>query len=146
MTTYIALLRAINVGRTGKLPMSDLKAMCAELSFRHIETYIASGNVVFDCAWPADKVQTQLEKKLHHHAGKSIGVFVRSAAEMRTVLERNPFADKEPRLLPVRHGAIQVTDSGCEPGQREEPQHRGQTRRDEQTELTPGSKRAIRAH
>jgi len=98
MITYIALLRAINVGGTGKLAMSDLKALCAELQFRHIETYIASGNVVFDCDWPADKVQTQLEKKLYGHAGKSIGVFVRSAAEMRKVLERNPFADKEPRL------------------------------------------------
>jgi uncharacterized protein (DUF1697 family) len=98
MTTYIALLRAVNVGGTGKLPMADLKAMCAELPFRRIETYIASGNVVFDCEWAAATVKAQLERKLHGYAGKAIGTFVRSADEMRKVLEANPFADKEARL------------------------------------------------
>lgn len=46
MSTYIALLRAVNVGGTGKLPMADLKAMCVELGFGKVQTYIASGNVV----------------------------------------------------------------------------------------------------
>jgi uncharacterized protein (DUF1697 family) len=63
MTTYIALLRAVNVGGTGKLPMADLKALCAELGYRRIETFIASGNVVFDCDLAAEKVQAQLEKR-----------------------------------------------------------------------------------
>src|SRR6478735_3955744 len=47
MTTYIALLRAVNVGGTGKLPMSELKAMCEKAGFTQVRTYIASGNVVF---------------------------------------------------------------------------------------------------
>jgi uncharacterized protein (DUF1697 family) len=47
MTTYIALLRAVNVGGTGKLPMAELKAMCIEMGFANVQTYIASGNVVF---------------------------------------------------------------------------------------------------
>jgi uncharacterized protein (DUF1697 family) len=98
MTTYIALLRAVNVGGTGKLPMADLKALCTELDFGRIETYIASGNVVFDCDLPAARVQAQLEKRLLAHAGKTVGVFVRTAPEMRAVLKRNPFSDKEPRL------------------------------------------------
>jgi uncharacterized protein (DUF1697 family) len=98
MTTYIALLRAVNVGGTGKLPMDDLKALCTELDFGRIETYIASGNVVFECDMPAARVQAQLEKRLLAHAGKPVGVFVRTAAEMRTVLKRNPFSDKEPNL------------------------------------------------
>lgn len=46
MTTYIALLRAVNVGGTGKLPMAKLKAMCLDAGFENVETYIASGNVV----------------------------------------------------------------------------------------------------
>ena len=41
MTTYIALLRAVNVGGTGKLPMADLKTLCTELGLSRIETYIA---------------------------------------------------------------------------------------------------------
>jgi len=95
MTTYIALLRAVNVGGTGKLPMAKLKALCAELGFTQIATYIASGNVVFDCDMASAKVQAQLEKRLLGYAGKAVRVFVRTAAEMRTILNRNPFSDKE---------------------------------------------------
>ena len=46
MPVFIALLRAINVGGTGKLPMSDLKRLCEKVGFRNVRTYIASGNVV----------------------------------------------------------------------------------------------------
>ena len=98
MTTYIALLRAVNVGGTGKLPMPQLKALCAELRFRRIETYIASGNVVFDCGSTSEKVRAQLEKKLLAYAGKPVGVFVRTADEMRTILNRNPFHHKPGNL------------------------------------------------
>jgi uncharacterized protein (DUF1697 family) len=98
MTTYIALLRAVNVGGTGKLPMADLKALCAELGFRRVETYIASGNVVFDSDMVPAKVQAQLEQRLLAYAGKSVGVFVRTTLEMRTILKRNPFSDKESNL------------------------------------------------
>ena len=98
MTTYIALLRAVNVGGTGKLPMVDLKALCAELGFGRIETYIASGNVVFDCDMAPAKVQAQLERRLLAYAGKAVGVFVRTTVEMRTILKRNPFSDKEFKL------------------------------------------------
>jgi len=97
MTTYIALLRAVNVGGTGKLPMAELKSMCAELGFRRIETYIASGNVVFDCDETLTKVQAQLGKQLHGFAGKAVGVFVRTAAEMQVVLTSNPLPGKEPK-------------------------------------------------
>src|SRR5882757_10582969 len=97
MTTYVALLRAVNVGGTGKLPMAELKNMCAELGFRRIETYIASGNVVFDCDGTPRKVQAQLEKRLHGFAGKAVGVFVRTAAEMRVVQKSNPFPGTEPK-------------------------------------------------
>ena len=48
MAAYVALLRAVNVGGTGKLPMSDLKALCEKAGFGKVRTYIASGNVVFD--------------------------------------------------------------------------------------------------
>jgi uncharacterized protein (DUF1697 family) len=97
MITYIALLRAVNVGGTGKLPMADLKALCAELGFRRIETYIASGNVVFDCAWTPATIQARLEKRLLNYAGKAVGIFIRTAEELRAVLLRNPFPDKEPK-------------------------------------------------
>lgn len=77
--------------------MADLRALCAELGFSRIEPYIASGNVVFDCDMAPAKVQVQLEKRLLDHTGKAVAAFVRTAAEMRTILQRNPFSDREPR-------------------------------------------------
>jgi uncharacterized protein (DUF1697 family) len=93
MTRHIALLRAVNVGGTGQLPMSELRAMCLEAGFTHVETYIASGNVVFQTKDSAAKVKSALEARLLAYAGKPVGVLVRTAAEMKAVLEGNPFQD-----------------------------------------------------
>jgi uncharacterized protein (DUF1697 family) len=95
MTRYIALLRAVNVGGTGKLPMAGLKSICEASGFARVETYIASGNVVFESKATPSKVKSELETCLLEYAGKPIGVVVRTAAEMRAVLKANPFRDAE---------------------------------------------------
>jgi uncharacterized protein (DUF1697 family) len=61
MGSFIALLRAVNVGGTGKLPMSELKAMCEELGFGDVRTYIASGNVVFNAKIGANRHPISVE-------------------------------------------------------------------------------------
>jgi uncharacterized protein (DUF1697 family) len=99
---YIALLRAVNVGGTGKLPMADLKAMCIDAGFTHVQTYIASGNVVLHSALSATKVKATLEAKLLAYAGKPVGVLVRTGPEMAAVLADNPF----PQCAPNRVVAI----------------------------------------
>jgi len=99
MTRYVALLRAVNVGGTGKLPMADLKAMCAELGFGRIETYIASGNVVFDSGLAPSAAQAQLEKRLLRYAGKPVGVLLRTGTELQSVLAANPFKENDPRQV-----------------------------------------------
>ena len=91
MTGYVALLRAVNVGGTGKLPMSVLKDLCETAGFRHVSTYIASGNVVFQSDQSEADVRAALEKLLHGYAGKEVGVMVRNAAEIAEVSGRNPF-------------------------------------------------------
>ncbi len=91
MAAFIALLRAVNVGGTGKLPMSDLKVMCEASGFSGVRTYIASGNVVFTSSKSEASVKKALEAKLAAYAGKPVGVVVRSAAEMHAVLAGNPF-------------------------------------------------------
>lgn len=96
MTTYIALLRAVNVGGTGKLPMAELKAMCESAGFEAVQTYIASGNVVLNSAKSAAQVKAVLEAALQAYAGKPVGVMVRTAAELATVLSINPFPDAAP--------------------------------------------------
>jgi uncharacterized protein (DUF1697 family) len=96
MPAYIALLRAVNVGGTGKLPMTELKAMCAAEGFTKIETYIASGNVVFAAKQSASKVKAALEKRLQAYAGKPVGVIVRTPDEMAAILKSNPFPKSAP--------------------------------------------------
>jgi len=91
MTAYVALLRAVNVGGTGKLPMTELKAMCEAAGFEQVKTYIASGNVVFTSDKSAKAVKASLEKAMHDYAGKPVGVMVRTAAEMAAVAKANPF-------------------------------------------------------
>lgn len=95
-TPYIALLRAVNVGGTGKLPMADLKAMCEKLGFNAVRTYIASGNVIFDCVASEADVRGRLEERLERYASKRVDVFVRTGEEMRDVARANPF----PKALP----------------------------------------------
>jgi uncharacterized protein (DUF1697 family) len=96
MTRYVALLRAVNVGGTGKLSMADLQAMCRDIAFDRVETYIASGNVVFDSELSPVKVKADLEARLLAFAGKSIVVVVRTATEMQAILKANPFPHAKP--------------------------------------------------
>ncbi|MGO9340048.1 MAG: DUF1697 domain-containing protein [Terracidiphilus sp.] len=93
MQAFIALLRAVNVGGTGKLPMTELKAMCEAAGFKSVRTYIASGNVVFKSAKSESQVKAALEAALAGYAGKPVGVLVRTAAEMAGVLSSNPFPE-----------------------------------------------------
>ena len=93
MPVFIALLRAVNVGGTGKLPMSDLVAMCGKAGFRNVRTYIASGNVVFESAKSEAAIKAALEKCLEAYARKPVGVMVRSAAEMAAIVAANPFPE-----------------------------------------------------
>jgi len=91
---YVALLRAVNVGGTGKLPMSTLKQICEEVGLKQVRTYIASGNIVFKSDAEEAEIKSALEGRLRVYAGKPVGVLVRSASEMAAVLARNPFVGK----------------------------------------------------
>ena len=94
MPVFVLLLRAVNVGGTGKLPMSDLKALCEKARFRNVRTYIASGNVVAERDGAEAEAKAALEVELRSYAGKPVGVIVRTAAEMATVAANNPFPDR----------------------------------------------------
>ncbi len=93
MTGYVALLRAVNVGGTGKLPMSTLAGMCDAAGFTGVRTYIASGNVVFRSDGTEEDIRSALEERLQAYAGKKVGVMVRTASEIAGVVARNPFPD-----------------------------------------------------
>jgi uncharacterized protein (DUF1697 family) len=98
MTVFVLLLRAINVGGTGKLPMTELKRLSEKAGFRRVRTYIASGNVVAERDGSGTQAKAALEAELRAYAGKPAGkpisVIVRTGAEMSEVVANNPFADR----------------------------------------------------
>ena len=93
MTNYAALLRAVNVGGTGKLPMTVLAEICEAAGLSQVRTYIASGNVIFQSRSTEAQLRSILEERLGAFAGKSVGVIVRTGTEIAETLARNPFPE-----------------------------------------------------
>jgi uncharacterized protein (DUF1697 family) len=101
VSTFVALLRAINVGGTGKLTMVDLVKLCEKAGFTGVKTYIQSGNVLVQSRAGATTVKATLEKALAAKLGKPVGVHVRSADELDKILAGNPFAAAPPNRVIV---------------------------------------------
>jgi uncharacterized protein (DUF1697 family) len=93
VTSYVALLRAVNVGGR-QLKMDDLKSIATKLGLRSPRTFIASGNLLFTSGKSEAALKRELEAALTDHMGKTVEVMVRTDAEMRDVLAANPFADE----------------------------------------------------
>ena len=96
MTAYVALLRAMNVSGTGKLPMSELTRIGEGCGFTNVRTFIASGNLLFESDLAEAEAQARIEAKLETFFGKPVAVFVRSATEMAATAAANPFDDDKP--------------------------------------------------
>lgn len=96
MNRYIALLRAINVGGYRKIKMNDLKAMMRSLGFENVDTYIQSGNIVFDA--PTDAPQTlgsTITKNIKSQFGYDVPAIIRTQAEFAAILASVPFEPNE---------------------------------------------------
>lgn len=96
MNRYIALLRAINVGGYRKIKMDDLREMFSSMGFNNPETYIASGNVVFEAPEEVhERLAGRIKKQIDDTFGHDVPVVIRTAGEMEAVLDRVPFESKE---------------------------------------------------
>ena len=95
MTTFIALLRGVNVVGRNQISMETLREICISLQLRNPRTYIQSGNVVFG-ARQADlsKLAARIESAIEKRCGFRPSVMLRTAAEMREVVARHPFAGR----------------------------------------------------
>lgn len=91
MPTYIALLRAVNVGGLGKIAMADFRKMLEGMGFENVQTYIQSGNAVFSAAGPAGKVGGAIEAGLEKLMGARVEVMVRTHDELTRLIAANPF-------------------------------------------------------
>jgi uncharacterized protein (DUF1697 family) len=93
VTSYVALLRGVNLVGKSTLTMADLKAIARDLKLEKISTYIASGNLLFTSDEPEEKLRRIMEQELQAHMSKEVRVMLRTAAEMEAVVHSNPFAD-----------------------------------------------------
>jgi uncharacterized protein (DUF1697 family) len=101
-TRLIALLRGINVAGQNKIAMPELRAMCEGLGWQNVQSYIQSGNLVFEAAAPPAQLESELEQAIKQRLGLAISVIVRSAADWPAYVRGNPFPDaseREPNLV-----------------------------------------------
>jgi len=94
MPKYVAFLKAINVGGH-VVKMDELRDRFSAMKFANVETFIASGNVIFETKPAAgQKLEKKIEKHLEATLGYAVGTFVRSMEEIRAVSEYQPFPKK----------------------------------------------------
>ena len=92
---YIAFLRAINVGGH-TVKMDRLRSLFEELKLKNVETFIASGNVIFDTTSSEEAALTaRIERHLEKALGYSVATFLRTPAELDRIREYEPFAREE---------------------------------------------------
>jgi uncharacterized protein (DUF1697 family) len=91
MNRCIALLRAVNVGGTGKLPMAVFRKLLADLGYTNIETYIQSGNAVFDTPCLPAESALAIAAALQPLLGSAAAVLVRTHEQLGRVIAANPF-------------------------------------------------------
>jgi uncharacterized protein (DUF1697 family) len=116
MTVIISMLRGVNVGGHNKIKMEALRALYESLKLRDAQTYVQSGNVIFrtderDIARLTRRIEDGIERKF----GFRPDVILRTAAEMRDIVARNPFAKRrgiEPGKLLVSFLASDPDDEG----------------------------------
>jgi uncharacterized protein (DUF1697 family) len=89
VTTWIAFLRAVNVGKR-KMKMAELKALCEDLGYTNVRTVLASGNVRFEADTDP---KTELEAAIAKRWGWVAEAVMRSSAELETMLAIDPFAN-----------------------------------------------------
>src|SRR5215212_2736426 len=92
MTTYVALLRGINVGGRTKILMADLRQLFLALGHADVQTYVQSGNVIFTSqARDPSRLARDIEKRLAEDLGVSSTVLLRTGTDLARIVANNPF-------------------------------------------------------
>ena len=90
MTTYVAMLRGINVSGHKIIKMERLRAMFENMGFGKVRTYVQSGNVIFETDEPAEELSAKIQKRILKDFGFEVPVLTKSAKEMAEIVKRNP--------------------------------------------------------
>jgi uncharacterized protein (DUF1697 family) len=116
MPKYVALLRAINVGGH-TVKMDRLRQLFEELGFRNVETFIASGNVIFDSPSRTPlALERRIERHLHKALGYEVATFIRSPADLAAIAEHEAFPPTEVDkcTLYIGFAGTSPTEAACD--------------------------------
>jgi uncharacterized protein (DUF1697 family) len=100
-TRHVVLLRGVNVGGYAKLPMAQLRDICAALGGTHVSTYIQSGNVILDSELTARALAGRLESAIDDAVGFTPRVLVRTPDDLASALAANPYQETPDNFLHI---------------------------------------------
>jgi uncharacterized protein (DUF1697 family) len=129
MSIYVALLRAVNVSGKNIIKMAELKQLFEAMRFAKVQTYIQSGNVLFESDAEPVTLRQRIEDAIQKAFGLEVTVVLRTLTELEAVIADCPFADVEQLYVSFLAGA--PSPDGIErlrafPCESEEWQIRGQ--------------------
>ncbi len=103
MTTFLSLLRGINVSGKKSMRMADLTALYAGLGLGHVQSYLQSGNLIFTSDAEASTLAARIGEAIQAHYGFQVTVLMRQQADLERVLAANPFLKRnaDPQALYV---------------------------------------------
>jgi len=118
MSVFVAMLRGVNVGGHNKIKMDALRLLCESLKLRDVQTHIQSGNVIFRSEErDADVLSRRIQKRIESLFGFRPEVILRTPAELKSVIARNPFTKRRninPKSLLITFLAGSPSAEGCE--------------------------------
>jgi uncharacterized protein (DUF1697 family) len=91
VTTYVTLLRGVNLARNRRLAMADLRRWLDGLGYADVRTHLQSGNAVFASDKKPAELEREIEKRLAEETGVAIRCLVRTHDELQRVVDANPF-------------------------------------------------------
>ena len=95
MTTYVGLLRGINVGGKNKIKMAELRDALSNEGFQNVKTYIQSGNVLFESEEAATLIRKKMEEIIGEQFGLRVPIVLRTAFEWKNIVKNCPFHDEQ---------------------------------------------------
>lgn len=104
MEKYIAILRGINVSGQKKIKMDDLRSLMEELKLKNVQTYIQSGNLVFEHSKVGEvELAKKIGEMLFQHYGFQVPVITRTLSEWKYVFDNNPFLNNRDEDISKLH-------------------------------------------
>jgi len=91
MNKKIAILRGINVGGKRKILMAELRSLCENLGWQNVQSYIQSGNLIFDSETQNSELESALHQAIFERYGFDVPVILRNANDLQNSIRRNPY-------------------------------------------------------